>query len=257
MAATGAPLGEAIPQENQSDNVRELRGRAWSQSRGWFDLPETARVDDWGERTWMVTAATWMKIIIDAAEPSIGGDTWNDTYNPQPYWQSGWGKGGYDKKDRDGDVPEWDGKAGHRTTYFRKIDLWEATTGVEPSKRGIRLLAKLTGEAFEKLENVDPKTLLGEDSVERFKKCIIDVYEPIEDYRVGKIMDSFLDDFVRKKDQEIIDYNLAWSRELHRAEKVAGELLPKWKAHLYLKKMRLNPIQKSQVLTGCLGEYTV
>ena len=33
-------------------------------------------------------------------------------------------------KDKDGDIPEWDGKSSHRTTYFRKIDIWEATTGV-------------------------------------------------------------------------------------------------------------------------------
>ena len=31
----------------------------------------------------------------------------------------------------------------------------------------------------------------------------------------------------------------------------------KWKAHLYMKKMRLSFPQKSQVLTGTLGEYTV
>ncbi len=104
---------------------------------------------------------------------------------------------------------------------------------------------------------MEAATLLYEDSVERFKKCVIDVYEPIEDYRVGKIMDNFLDDFYRKKDQEIVDYNLAWSRELLKAEKVAGDLAVKWKAHVYLKKMRLAPIPKSQVLTGILGDYTV
>ena len=78
--------------------------------------------------------------------------------------------------------------------------------------------------------------MLYEDSVEGFKKCVIDVCEPIKDYRVGKIMDNFLDDFYRKKDQEIVDYNLPWSRELLKAEKVAGDLAVKWKAHLYLKR---------------------
>ena len=160
-------------------------------------------------------------------------------------------------KDRDGDVPEWDGKASHRTTYFRKIDLWTASTGVVPEKRGIRLLAKLTGEAFEKLENVDPESLKFPDGVERFKKYVIDVYEPIEDYRIGKIMDYFLNGFRRKHGQEIIDYNLAWARELFKVEKVAGELHGKWKAHLYLRKMKLTPVQKTQILTVTLGVYTV
>ena len=93
----------------------------------------------------------------------------------------------------------------------------------------------LTGEAFEKLGNVDPVSLKCEDSIEKFKQRIVEVYEPIEDYRIGKIMDSFLDDFTRKHDQEIIDYSLSWAREVYKVEKVAGELKDKWKAHLFFK----------------------
>ena len=135
--------------------------------------------------------------------------------------------------------------------------MWAATTGAKPDDRGCRLWQKLKGEAFEKLENVDPTALKVWNSIEKFKEHIVEVYEPIEDYRIGKIMDSFLDDFQRKNDQEIIDYNLAWQRELLKVEKVAGELKDKWKAHLYLKKMRLSTLQKSQILTGALGSYTV
>ena len=54
-----------------------------------------------------------------------------------------------------------------------------------------------------------------------------------------------------------MDYNLAWDREVLKVVKVAGELQEKWAAHLYLKKMRLQAIQKSQVLTVTLGKYTV
>ena len=52
----------------------------------------------------------------------------------------------------------------------------------------------------------------------RKNACIVDVYEPIEDYRVGKIMDDFLYGFERKKGQEILDYNLSWAKELAKAE---------------------------------------
>ena len=91
----------------------------------------------------------------------------------------------------------------------------------------------------------------------KFKELIVEAYEPIEDYRVGKIMDAFLDDFERKKGQEIVDYNRAFDNEIRKAEKVAGEITGKWKAHLYLKKMKLSFQQRTQVLTGALGEYTV
>ena len=42
-----------------------------------------------------------------------------------------------------------------------------------------------------KLENIDPDQLPCEDSVERCKQFIIDAYEPIEDFRTGKVMDHF------------------------------------------------------------------
>ena len=78
-----------------------------------------------------------------------------------------------------------------------------------------------------------------------------------EDYRVGKIMDEFLDEFHRRREQEIIDFNRQWGNELYKVEKVAGELTPRWKAHLYMKKLRLDATKKSQILTGALGVYTV
>ena len=37
-------------------------------------------------------------------------------------------------------------------------------------KRGVRLLAKLTGDAFEKMENAKASDLKYDDGVERFKK---------------------------------------------------------------------------------------
>ena len=89
----------------------------------------------------------------------------------------------FDKFERDGDVPEWDGKS-HRSFYFRRIDIWKSTTGCPPEKQALKLLQKLTGEAFEKLEHVDPESLRREDGIELYKKAIVDVYEPIEDYRV-------------------------------------------------------------------------
>ena len=60
--------------------------------------------------------------------------------------EAGWSDRSHNKdnnKKRDGDIPEWDGKSEHRTTSFRRIDMWAATTGVEPEDRGCRLLQKL------------------------------------------------------------------------------------------------------------------
>ena len=78
---------------------------------------------------------------------------------------------------------------------FRKVDLWAASTGVPPELRAIRLLQKLSGTAFDKLEHVDPESLRYHDGIARFKVPVENAYEPVEDYRVGKVMDEILDDF--------------------------------------------------------------
>merc|ERR1712023_141091 len=172
-----------------------------------------------------------------------------------PQQERGWQTNS--RNPRIGEIPEWDGKSVHRTTYFRKVEIWESTTEVPVEHRALYLLGKLTGDAFEKMESISPSTLKVPEGVELLKGLLIDAYEPIEDYRIGKIMDSFLDDFSRRSSQEVLEFNLCWSREIVKVEKIAGELPARWKAHLYLKKLRLNSMQRSQVLTGTLRKYTV
>ena len=202
--AAAAAMGEStdssyvnVEAQQRPDNeeVAPLEGYAWSKRRGYFELPPDAMEDPQGERVRHHNSGSWKHIL--------GEGMWNTGSEPS---EDAWSSKSYDRekttysKKRDGDIPEWDGKSEHRTTYFRRIDLWAATTGVDPEDRGCRLLQKLKGEAFEKLENVDPMTLKVQESIERFKEHIVEVYEPIEDYRIGKIMDTFLDDFQRKND---------------------------------------------------------
>ena len=94
----------------------------------------------------------------------------------QDWWSNGWNSR-WDsdcKKLSDGDVPEWDGKT-HRTIYFREIDLWSASTGVPPGLRAIRLLQKLTGQAFDKLEHVSPDEIRNPNGIARYKELIENV----------------------------------------------------------------------------------
>ena len=79
----------------------------------------------------------------------------------------------------------------------------------------------------------------------------------MEIYRVGQVMDKFMYHFQRGADEEVLDHNTKFDKEINQVEKVAGELAPTWKAHLYLTKMKLREDKMSQVLTGALGRYTV
>ena len=52
-----------------------------------------------------------------------------------------------------------------------------------------------------------------------------------------------------------MDFNTKCIKELAKAEKCARELAPTWKAHLYLKEMRIGPAKESQILMGAFGKY--
>ena len=105
---------------------------------------------------WWNYHSTWYG--AGSAPSWYGGWGWQDSWpNEQEKWSN---------KD-DHDVPEWDGKPSKMTmlTYFRKIEIWEATTKMAPERRGPKLLGNLQGEAFEKMEYLDPILLKVEDGV--------------------------------------------------------------------------------------------
>ena len=118
-----------------------LEGYAWSRRRGYFMLPPDAMEDPLGEKVWHHNSESW-KLILGEGMWNTGSEPSEDAWSNKSYDR---GNTTYSKK-RDGDIPEWDGKSEHRTTYFRRIDLWAATTGVDPEDCGCRLLQKLKGK---------------------------------------------------------------------------------------------------------------
>ena len=147
-----------IPQENSpggrlSDNSlinldeRPVNGWVWKQD-GWLKLPlDAEEVDEGGTKVWHHELSRWMRVTGEGLDPDTSVSASQPSRAAESSTQSKWEviKG----RDRDGDIPEFDGKNMDRRTYYRKIEIWEATTGIEPSKRGPRLLGKMSGEAFE------------------------------------------------------------------------------------------------------------
>ena len=107
------------------------------------------------------------------------------------------------------------------------IQIWEAGTQMAPRRRGVKLLAKLTGDAADKMVSVDPDDLLHEDGVDDFKTLIKLRYEPIENHNIGRVMDNFFDVFHRSGSEQIMDYSIRFEQEVKLAEQIAGELTPK------------------------------
>ena len=137
-----------------------------------------------------------------------GWSSWSWYSWPQSGYYNSWSdwnnraSGNEDKFEKDdNDVPVWDGNVNKMSvlTYFRKIDLWVAQTKTSAARRGPKLLMKLEGSAFEKLTSVKPADLSTNDGVDKFKNIILNKFEPIERYRVGKIMDLFLYNFPKTR----------------------------------------------------------
>ena len=97
--------------------IGAIQGWAWTAATGYMELPPGAFEDPGGVDVWHHESSSWKKVSGDGLDPA----TLHESYRPQ------WKDHQRDKKERDGDIPEWDGKASHRTTYFRKIDLWVMT----------------------------------------------------------------------------------------------------------------------------------
>ena len=184
-SATSTPddSWERPPSEQQHarDATADDGGEAASEECGsYVTEARDSNEDAWNENAWTA--------YRDSGRGHFGSHplTWkgaDSAYSKK--WSSDWYSDewldyGNSKNSKDDDAPEWDGKAYPLKTYFRKIDIWLEVTRVDPWRRGVKLLQALKGDAFEKLELVDPKSLKGIDGVEKFKQMIWDKYEPLE-----------------------------------------------------------------------------
>ena len=141
--------GEGWVVRPTADVLREGSSWAWTNERGWFQFEDSQ------------TSASGPASNTDNEDGNPWGSYQRTTqdYPTGRGWASSPGWSQEDHRRKDGDVPEWDGKSSERSVYFRRIDLWMATTGVRKEEQAIRLLQRLTGEAFQKLENMDAETL--------------------------------------------------------------------------------------------------
>ena len=130
-AAAEAPTGVEEDRRSARSSTLSSRGdMIWVHGIGWRKLPDDAEYGDgpyWG---WSAEEQ-WFQFSTSEGFGSVssrkGGSSESSAVRDE--W-----------KEKEGNIPTWDGKTGHRTLYFRKIDLWCATTGCLKTKRAIKLL---------------------------------------------------------------------------------------------------------------------
>ena len=125
---------------------------------------------------------------------------------------------------KEGDVPKWDGTTSRRE-YYDDIDLWAAQTSLPERYRALRLMQCLRGGAKVKMKHIKPDVLKKKDGIAIFKKKLDYMYEPIEEFRVGKVMDEFLYRFYRYKGTDKNVYNHELEQERKSAVKISLDQL--------------------------------
>ena len=100
-----------------------------------------------------------------------------------------------------------------------------------------------------------PRRLRKKDGIQLFKDLLEKAYEPIEEFRIGKIMDELIYLSYRKSDQDIAVYNQALETEIKRVIDAAGDLNARWKTHLWVTKAGLNYDQRTKLLTATFGTW--
>ena len=193
---------EASRTRNSTNNSQERPNGIfewiWCQAAGWIKVPNTSIsfLDGSGDaKVWVSKQNVWGYVPEDVIwqatpESSVLNTGTPEVADLEDWYTDGWKSKYKEPQEKESDIPEWDGVSISRTQFFRKIQIWESITRMPKDRRGVKLLARLTGDAFEKLENVNPGDVQdGDNSVEKFKQYVVDAYEPIEDFRTGKVMD--------------------------------------------------------------------
>ena len=87
---------------------------------------------------------------------------------------------------KEGDIPKWDGNTSRRD-YYKCIDMWVSATGLPPRYRAFRLLQNPRGNAWAKMEHVEPMSLRKHNGIQIFKDLLKKkAYEPIEEFRINE-----------------------------------------------------------------------
>ena len=143
VSAADSSAAEHQPEAQGADRSDAWIG--WQYTYGWDNECSSSWSPDWwssGRSVWPSSGADW------------GHNSWGYDYQARDY---------NDSKEF---VPEWDGKSEPLKVYERRVKIYQANSKTSRGRQGVKLLQKLRGDAFEKVEQLDPEALRGDDGVQ-------------------------------------------------------------------------------------------
>ena len=133
-----------------------------------------------------------------SAEQSRAAPNGADTFTPETYER-------FRSQVR---VPKFDGTTITLKQYRRKVMVWEHTTEIPASKRGLTLYSELEGRAQKYLEEIDLEPLMEAGGVAALLAALELKFPEIQVHDTWQLSRQFVKPALfRTKGEEILDYN--------------------------------------------------
>ena len=152
-------------------------------------------------------------------------------------------------------VPSWDGSTPIRD-YKRRIELFLATTGIDPEYRAGRLVEQLSGNAWRATETLSMAKLLSPQGVDHLLSHLQSELEPLEYLQVFTTLTGFYKGFRRERGEEMSAYDTRYRVQLQKLEEVGAGITGLTKAFWFLECASISEELRKQVIAAAGGEYS-
>lgn len=152
-------------------------------------------------------------------------------------------------------VPGWDGSTPIRD-YRRRIELFLATTGIDPEYRAGRLVEQLKDAAWRATETLDMSLLRTPDGVSHLLAHLQEELEPVEYLQVFSTLSTFYKGFRRQKGEEMVTYDTRYRVQCQKLDEVGAGISGLTKAYWFLECAAISEEVRKQVIAAAGGDYS-
>lgn len=151
-------------------------------------------------------------------------------------------------------IPAYDGTSPLRE-YRRRVQLFLATTGIDPEFRGGRLVEQMSGLAWKSTETLQMDKLRSPQGVEYLLEHLQSELEPVEHLQVFGTLQTFFKSFRRARGEEFVTYDMNFRSQMQKLEEVGAGLSGIVKSWWFLECAGLSQELRKQVITASGGSY--
>lgn len=149
-------------------------------------------------------------------------------------------------------IPAYDGSTPVRD-FRRRVQLFEASTGIDKEFRAGRLVEQMSGLAWKCTETLDLSKLRSEGGVEYLLSHLQQELEPVEYIRVFETLHYFFKTFRRQKGESFVNFDMSFRSQMQKLDEVGAGLSGIVKSWWFLETAGLGQELRKQVVTASGG----